>query len=79
MKVNHRAITVSLSLEEYELLHALYSRLRRLDVPANNSTPFRAGIRTLMAMSDDDLLRCMRSTPAIPRGPRTGERVGGDK
>jgi hypothetical protein len=67
---NHRALTVSVSLDEYRMLQALYSRLRRLDVEANNSKPFRTGIRLLMAMSDEQLATAVGATPSIPRGPR---------
>lgn len=69
-KVNHRAVTVSLSLEEYELLEALQSRIRRLDIPANNSTPFRTGLRWLVSLEDDELAQRVRETPLIPKGPR---------
>lgn len=68
--MNHRAVTVSLSLAEYEMLQDLYSRLRRLDVPANNSTPVRTGIRMLAGMDDATLASVVRETPPIPRGPR---------
>ena len=59
-----------LSLAEYETLQDLYSRLRRLDVPANNSTPIRTGIRMLADLDDATLARAIRATPSIPRGPR---------
>lgn len=68
--MTHRAITVSLSPEEYDLVLALQSRLRRMDVQANNSTPFRTGIRLLAEMADRELEAAVRGTPAIPRGPR---------
>ena len=41
--MGHRAVTVSLSLDEFEMWQGIQSRLRRMDVQANNSTPFRAG------------------------------------
>lgn len=69
-RVNHCAVTVSLSLEEYELLQEIHGRLRRLDVHANNSTPFRAGLRWLNSLGDDELSQIVRETPVIPRGPR---------
>ena len=68
--MKHRPVTVSLSIEEYEMLQSLHSRLRRLDVPANNSTPVRAAIRLLAGMDDESLERAVREAPAIPRGPR---------
>lgn len=70
--MKHRPVTVSLSVEEYEMLQSLHSRLRRLDVPANNSTPVRAAIRLLASMDDETLERAVRDAPAIPRGPRRG-------
>ena len=73
MSMSHRAVTVSLSLDEFEMWQALQSRLRRMDVQANNSTPFRAGIRLLAAMEDQALEAAVRGTPAIPRGPRPAE------
>jgi hypothetical protein len=77
MEMSHRAVTVSLSLDEFEMWQALQSRLRRMDVQANNSTPFRAGIRTLAGMDDSELEAAVRATPAIPRGPRpSGEGEG---
>jgi hypothetical protein len=74
--MNHRAVTVSLSIDEFALLQALQSRLRKLDVQANNSTPFRAGIRLLAAMPDEQLASTVRSTPVIPRGPRPASANG---
>jgi hypothetical protein len=68
--MTHRAVTVSLSGDEYDMLLALQSRLRKLDVQANNSTPFRAGIRLLAAMADVELMTTIGRTPVIPRGPR---------
>jgi hypothetical protein len=68
--MSHRAVTVSLTVAEFELLQQLHSRLRKLDVQANNSTPFRAGIRMLAAMEDGALERIVRKTPSVPRGPR---------
>ena len=74
--MKHRPVTVSLSAEDFEMLQSLHSRLRRLDVPANNSAPVRAGIRLLAAMDDAALERLIRELPAIPRGPRpNGETV----
>ena len=70
--MSHRAVTVSLSVAEFEMLQRLHSRLRKLDVRANNSTPFRAAIRMLAEMEDGALERIVRTTPAIPRGPRPG-------
>jgi hypothetical protein len=71
--MRHRAVTVSLAVEEFALLQELNSRLRRLDVEANNSTPFRTGIRLLAAMDDQELEGVVRSTPRIPRGPQPVE------
>jgi hypothetical protein len=69
-RVNHRAVTVSLSLEEHAMWQELNSRLRRLDVAANNSTPSRAGLRLLSSLGDAELERIVRDTPVIPKGPR---------
>lgn len=77
--MTHRAVTVSLSSDEYDMLQALQSRLRKLDVQANNSTPFRAGIRLLAAMADADLASTVGKTPVIPRGPRPMSGEGGGK
>jgi P pilus assembly chaperone PapD len=69
----HRPITVSLTSDEYEMWQALQSRLRRLDIYANNSTPFRAGIRMLSALDDGALKEALLNTPPVPRGPRRNE------
>lgn len=66
----HRPLTVSLTPDEYEMWRALQSRLRRLDIAANNSTPFRTGIRILAALDDAALKEAIRGTPAVPRGPK---------
>jgi hypothetical protein len=65
--MNHRPVTVSLSIEEYELLQSLHSRLRKLDVPANNSTPIRAGVRVIAEMDDAKLEQVVRALPVVAR------------
>lgn len=72
MAANHHALSVSISVAEFVMLQELQSRLRRLDIKANNSTPLRAGIRLLAGMSDAELLDAVAKTPSIPRGPRPG-------
>lgn len=77
MRMSHRATTVSLSLEEAEMWQAILSRLRRMDLQGNNSTPFRTGIRLLAAMDDAALKAAIRETPSIQRGPKpAGEGEG---
>ena len=72
MAANHHALSVSISVAEFVMLQELQSRLRRLDIKANNSTPLRAGIRLLASMSDAELQAAVAKTPSIPRGPRPG-------
>lgn len=69
-RVGHKAVTVSLSLDEWESLKELHRRVRRLNDEANKSTPFRAGIRYLMGLDDHRLQQLLAETPTIPRGPR---------
>lgn len=68
--LGHKAVSVSLSLEEFDALQELHRRCRVLNDKANKSTPFRAGLRYLMSLDDEELERLLAATPAIPRGPQ---------